>query len=174
MSRLGLFILLALAVACTASPPTPPTRNSAYCAELFDQLDTIERTVLAPRDGSFAFPDLWQMQIARIQQARCLTLTRDLVGLEQLGEDLAPQARPAGPALRPVAVQAGVVTNMDDDARARAFFEKLGFRARSVGAPRLGRRIYVEATSPQALQQILSIAQQAGFIGPYPSRYVTF
>ena len=45
--------------------------------------------------------------------------------------------RHAGPVLsRPVAVQVGVVTNDHDVGRAIAFFNRLGYRARSVGSPR--------------------------------------
>ena len=67
-----------------------------------------------------------------------------------------------------------IVTNMADEARSLAFFQALGYRARTVGAPDLGTRVYVEARSLGDIQNIVSIATNAGFIGPYPSRYVTF
>jgi hypothetical protein len=171
MTRIGLTVPLALVIACAVNSPRG---DDAYCAELFDQLDAIEQTIVVPRPLPLAFPDFRQQQLARIRQAGCLTMTADLAGMEDLGQRLEP-ATGAGAAFpRPVAVQVGVVTSMQDDARAKAFFESLGYRARSVGAPGLGRKVYVEATSQEALQAIVSIARQAGFIGPYPSRYVTF
>jgi hypothetical protein len=69
---------------------------------------------------------------------------------------------------RPVAVQVGVVTNDDDVGRAIAFFSRLGYRARSVGAPRLGARVYVEARTLGDIERIVGLAQKAGFVGPTP------
>jgi hypothetical protein len=155
---------LLVVIGCAAGP-TPPSDN-ATCAALFDGLDAID---FLPVVGF----DFRQMQLARLRQARCLTFSADIAGLEAIVVPAGPAA--AGPVLRPrVAVQAGVVTNMEDDARARAFFERLGYRARSVGAPGLGRRIYVEATTQGEIGEIVGIAGQAGFVGAYPSRFVIF
>ena len=71
-------------------------------------------------------------------------------------------------------MQVGVVTNDEDAGRAIAFFNRLGYRARSVGSPGLGTRVYVEARTLGEIETIVGLAQEAGFIGPYPSRYVTF
>ena len=82
---------------------------------------------------------------------------------------------PGGPTLgRPVAVQAGVVTSDADAGRARAFFEGLGYRARTQGSPRLGTRVFVEARTAGQVEDIVAIAGQAGFVGAFPSRYVVF
>ena len=82
---------------------------------------------------------------------------------------------PGGPALgRPVAVQAGVVTSDADAGRARAFFEGLGYRARTQGSPRLGTRVFVEARTVGQVEDIVGVAGQAGFVGAFPSRFVTF
>jgi hypothetical protein len=161
---------LALGLVACAPATRPPPGDAGYCATLFDQLDAIE---FGPRPGMVGF-DFRQQQIARIQQAKCLTFTRDLEGLEGLGARLAPHTPPGGPALRPVAVQAGVVTNMEDAGRTRAFFEGLGYRVRTRGSPRLGTRVYVEARTAGQVEDIVAIAREAGFVGPYPSRFVTF
>jgi hypothetical protein len=119
--------------------------------------------------------DFRQMQLARIRQARCLTFTRNLVGLDTAGGPVAPRDLRSGPALsRPVSVQVGVVTNDIDAGRSIAFFNHLGYRARSVGSQGLGTRVYVEARTLGDIETIIGTAQQAGFIGSYPSRYVTF
>jgi hypothetical protein len=152
--------------ACAAGPP--PLPSNAVCAALFDRLDVIEFT---PQTG-FGF-DFRQAQLARIREGRCLTFTREISGLETF--EARPAPAPTGLGLRPtVAVQAGVVTNMDDDARALAFFQRFGYRARSVGSAGLGRRIYVEATTQGAVLDIVALAGAAGFVGAYPSRFVAF
>ena len=73
-----------------------------------------------------------------------------------------------------VAVQAGVVTNDQDAGRAIAFFNRFGYRARSVGSPRLGARVYVAARTLGEIETIVGLARGAGFIGSYASRYVVF
>ena len=156
-------------MACVNQPP--PSDNS-YCAVLFDQLDGFELP-LAPIAVGF---DFRQMQLARIRQARCITFSDRLAGMDALARQIVPHAIPGGPGsfLPPVAVQAGVVTNPQDEARALTFFSALGYRARSVGWPELGTRIYVEAKTANQIADIVSVAQQAGFVGPYPSNWVRF
>jgi hypothetical protein len=78
----------------------------------------------------------------------------------------------AGPAIPPVSLHAGVVANMQDDARARAFFEGQGVPARSVGSAPLGRRIYLGPfATVGALDQTRDLALRAGFVAPYPARF---
>jgi hypothetical protein len=162
-----LVVILALA-ACSNQPPPS---NNAYCATLFDQLDAME---FVPQPQALYF-DFRQTQLARIRQAGCITFTRNLVGMEAVAESLISHERPAGLPLRSrVAVQAGVVTNPQDEARALAFFEGLGYRVRSVGWPELATRVYVEALTVDQIGDIVSLAQRAGFVGPYASRWVTF
>ena len=68
-------------------------------------------------------------------------------------------------------LHAGVVTNMEDDARARAFFAEHGVRARSIGSAPLGRRIYIGPFATQgALDSAVQLAVGAGFASPYPGR----
>jgi hypothetical protein len=67
-----------------------------------------------------------------------------------------------------------VVTNPQDEVRALAFFQGLGYRARSVGWPELGTRVYVEALTVAQIDDIVAMAQRAGFVGPYASRWVAF
>jgi hypothetical protein len=56
----------------------------------------------------------------------------------------------------------------------RTFFAANGFRTRTVGYAGLGTRVYVEARSPSEAQAIVVLARQAGFVGPYLSRYALF
>lgn len=169
LASAGAWSALAFLLGCAAA--SPPPGNGQYCAQLFDQLDSYD---FLPVPGGPAF-DFRQMQIARIQQARCLTFTRNLVGIEAKGGQTSGREPPSGPVLsRAVAVQVGVVTNVDDAGRAIAYFNRLGYRARSVGSPRLGTRVYAEARTLGDIQTIVGLAQEAGFIGPYPSRYVVF
>ena len=78
----------------------------------------------------------------------------------------------SGAAIAPIYLHVGIVTSSEDDARARAFFEGQGLRARSVGAPGLGRRVYVGPfASAGALEGGRALAFQAGFAYPYPARF---
>jgi hypothetical protein len=149
----------------------PPPGDDAYCAQLFDQLDAMD---FVPQPGGFTL-DFRQMQLARIRQARCITFSDELAGMEALGGELVSHVLPGGPVFRtPVAVQAGVVTNPGDESRALGFFAGIGYRARSVGWPELGTRVYVGARTPDQIADIVSIAQQAGFVGSYPSNWARF
>ncbi len=151
-----------------AEVQTPGPSRDAWCAQLFDQLDGYD---WLPTPGF----DFRQMQLARIRQAHCLTFTRDLAGMEAAtGRVPAPPVSGSAAFQRARAVQAGVVTNAEDNSRGMAFFAANGFRSRSVGYPGLGIRLYVEARSPDDIERIVELARSAGFVGPYPSRYVLF
>ena len=83
-----------------------------------------------------------------------------------------PPVVDGGPAIPPVSLHAGVVTNMADDADARAFFEAHGVPARSIGSPGLGRRIYLGPFRTQAaLDGARDLAVRAGFAYPYPASF---
>jgi len=162
---------ISLGLAGCATVNSPPPSDNAYCAWLFDRLDAID---FGPQPAVIGF-DFRQSLIASIQQNKCLTFTRNLTELEAVGARLAPHTPPAGPALRaPVAVQAGVVTNIGDEGRARAFFEGLGYRARTQGSSRLGTRVFVEARTLGQIEDIVAIAGQAGFVGAFPSRFAAY
>ncbi len=166
-TKAGVLALALLAVGGCAGASRPPAADDATCARLLDQFDAYEAL---PTPGF----DFRQMQLAKIRQYGCLTFSRQLTGLE--GAAVArPAGVPQGPRLAaPVAVHAGVVTSDADAARAVAFFEGLGYRARSVGTSRLGARVYVEARSAADIEQILASARDAGFVGPYVSRFARF
>jgi hypothetical protein len=109
------------------------------------------------------------MQAQRIRQAGCITLTRDIARMEAVG---GPPVADSGSAIAPVGLHAGVVTNMQDDGRARAFFAAHGVPARSVGSAPLGRRVYLGPFATRgALDQARDLALRAGFIAPYPARF---
>ena len=164
--------LLALALVACAPVAAPPPGDDAWCASRFEQLDAID---FGPRPALTGGFDFRQSLIAQVHQGRCLTFGDDIAGLEALGARLAPRSAPGGPALRrPVAVQAGVVTSDADAGRARAFFEGLGYRARTQGSPRLGTRVFVEARTVGQVDDIVGVAGQAGFVGAFPSAWVRF
>ena len=165
-------VVLALGLAACAPATPPPPAGSATCAGLFEQLDAID---FGPRPALVGGFDFRQSLIAQVQQNRCLTFTRNLEGLEGLAASLAPHAPPGGPPFGgAVAVQVGVVTNDADAGRARAFFEGLGYRARTQGSPRLGTRVFVEARTAGQVEDIVALAGEAGFVGAFPSAWVRF
>ena len=96
--------VVAAMLAVPACAGQPPPADDAYCAMLFDQFDAF---VFTPQPWGLTF-DFRQMQLARIRQARCITFTADLAGMDAAAKSLAGHRPPAGMALQaPVAVAAG-------------------------------------------------------------------
>lgn len=173
--RLSLFLAAALALAgCTAGPGPSPEASRAsgnQCVVLFQRFDVL-RAMYPDNQRRYenrVAPPLVEQQAQLIRQAGCITLTRDLAGMKAIPPSTLVNS---GPAIAPISLHVGVVTNMEDDARARAFFEAHGVPARSVGSAPLGRRIYVGPFATQgALDQARDLALRAGFIAPYPARF---
>ena len=171
--RLLLVLAAALLLAaCVQGGPAGPSRASGNtCIGLFQQFDILEQMYPSNqrRYENRVAPPPVETQAQLVRNAGCITQTRDIAGMEAVG---GPAVTDSGPAIRPVALHAGVVTNMQDDARARAFFEAHGVAARSVGSAPLGRRIYVGPFATQgALDQARDLALRAGFVAPYPARF---
>jgi len=176
-SILRVATLAAALAACAAVPEQ--TTDPSRCVRLFtefDSLESITRPDLDDRFGSSAFDFQLVAVTNALRQNRCLTMNRDLADLDALAAARAGfLPADSGAAIRPVAVHVGVVTSMADDARVRAFFETLGYRATSIGSARLGRRIHVgPVASEGALAELVGIAREAGFVAPYASRTFRF
>ena len=162
----GLLLAL-LAGGCAAGPgPVGADRSPERCLAAFQRYDLVKASMSTPsgRRDRMAIPPALQRPVQDLQEARCLTRSDDL--------DLAAAAPPVvagGAAIAPVAVHAGVVMSSEDDAAAQAFFEANGVPARSIGAPGLGRRIYLGPFATQGgLDGGLALARAAGFASPYP------
>ena len=171
--RLPLALAAALGLAaCVQGQASGPSRASGNaCVALYQEFDVLQRMYPNNQrryENRVAAP-LVEAQAQRVRQAGCITLSRDIAGME------ATEGGPvtdSGPAIAPISLHAGVVTNMGDDARARAFFEGRGVAARSVGSAPLGRRIYLGPFATQgALDQARDLALRAGFVAPYPARF---
>ena len=111
-----------------------------------------------------------------LRQQGCLTRSSDLDGMEALFARLSPHViTNSGAPIRATAVHVGIVMSIPDEARATRFFRGLGYRSRGIGAPGLGRRIYIGPfTSQGALDEALEIAREAGFISPYAAQHTRF
>ena len=172
-ARSALALAAAMALLGCAAPPPPsvpgPSRGAgAECVALFRHFDYLERTLSIPWRERWTVAPEFMRSADRLRQADCFTLTTDL-SLDAPAPDR-PAAMPT--AIQPIALHAGVVTNMADDAAARARFEAGGVRARSVGHPALGRRIYLGPfASEEALVHARDLAISAGFDYPYPARF---
>jgi len=139
------------------------------CVALYQKFDILDK--MYPGQGRRyerrVAPPLVEAQAQRVRNAGCITLTSDLAGMDAAA---GPPITDSGPAITPVSLHVGAVTNMQDDAAARAFFEAHGVPARSIGSAPLGRRIYVGPFATQgALDQTRDLALRAGFIAPYPA-----
>ena len=140
VARPALLALL-LAGGCAAdSGPDAGRGDPERCVALFQTYDAINASMSTPsgKRDRMPIPSALQRPVGDLQQAGCLTLSDEL--------DLAVAGAPVtdgGAAIDPVGLHAGVVTSMEDEAAARAFFSERGVPARSIGAPGLGRRIYL-------------------------------
>ncbi len=164
------FLLLVTLLAGCAVPAPPQWRaDGPTCVAMFQEYD--RRLKLFP-DESIWRPgrmvDPWvEAQGARLRDAGCLTSTAQIIGLDSASADPIVES---GPAIRPVSLHIGAVSSMEDDARVRAFFEARGVRARSVGDPMLGRRIYLGPFATEGgLQGAATLARSIGFTAPYPA-----
>ena len=159
--------LLAAGGAPAASGRAPA--DSATCVALFQRFDVLQRMYPNNRQRyqNRVAPPPVAAQAQLVRNAGCITSTAELAPMEGLAPGVVADA---GPAIAPVQLHAGVVTNMQDDARARAFFEAHGVRARSIGSAPLGRRVYIGPFATQgALDRARDLAVRAGFASPYPA-----
>jgi hypothetical protein len=173
-----LFTLLAVAAAlCVGGATGVP--DPAVCAGLFRTYDSAVRHY---PDNFFDddFRPILRAPVSRASQrlrnAGCLTMAYDLDGLPALAQRLGPyRIVDSGPQIRPTPVHLGIVTSIYDEGRVTQFFRGLGYRSRGIGAPTLGRRIYIGVFTTQgALDQALAVAREAGFIAPYAATYTRF
>jgi hypothetical protein len=164
----GLLAAALLAAGGAAAAAGRAPADSATCVALFQRFDVLQWMYPNTRQryqNRVAPPVAAQAQLVR--NAGCLTTTAELAGMEGLAPGTVADA---GPAIAPVQLHAGAVTNMQDDARTRAFFEAHGVRARSIGSAPLGRRIYIGPFATQgALDRARDLAVRAGFASPYPA-----
>ncbi len=156
---------------CAGTTGPEATRgDSASCVAAFQWYDSVEASMSTPsgRADRMSIPPALQVPVGRIQSLGCLTLSDELAPMATATR---PPIADSGAAIQPTSIHAGVVTNMADEANALAFFNRHGARARSIGAPGLGRRIYLGPFATQgALDQARDLAVAAGFSAPYPSR----
>ncbi len=173
---LGLAICAAWLGGC--APGGPGARNvpagPAECVALFQQFDALERirSSVIGRNDDRTVDSVLLRQGQRLQFERCFTSRDDLEAgnLDLAERDGAIAAH--GTRIAPIAVHAGVVSNMADDRRMKAHFQTLGFQARSVGHAALGRRIYLGPVGTDAeLARAMEAARRAGFASPYPARF---
>lgn len=173
----GSLLGLALLIGCAAPAAQPPSRAET-CVALYGQYDYYSQ--MSPRrltdDGTIALPGNLSRLTQQLISNGCLTMSDDLAGLEQLGARLGfRKPVDSGPAIRPTAVQVGVLTSFTDVTRATVFFGNLGYQTRTIGADGLGRRLYIgPLVSEGAMNQAMDTARQAGFISPYPSKIFRF
>jgi hypothetical protein len=177
MRRALSFLLPAVAAACVGG--AAPVADPAVCAGLFRTYDSAVRHYpdnFFDEDGGQILRSPVSRVSQRLRNAGCLTMPEDLDGLPALAQRLAPyRIVDSGPPIRPMPVHLGIVTGIYDEGRVTQFFRGLGYRSRGIGAPTLGRRIYIGVFTTQgALDQALAVAREAGFIAPYAARFTRF
>lgn len=147
----------------------PGPADGPACVAMFQKFDVLQwmypNNKRQYQNRSAQPPVATQAQLVR--NSGCLTTSAELAGMERVQPGTVANS---GAAIAPTTLHAGVVTNMEDDARARAFFAAHGVQARSIGSAPLGRRIYIGPfTTDGALQNARALAIGAGFASPYPA-----
>ncbi len=174
-------VLLAALAGCTGTAATRP-RDPAVCAALFDDYATAawlypnNRVAINDDDSMVIIPAALDRPTRLLRNNGCLTLSSDIDGMPALAERLSPHAvTDSGAPIPAATVQVGVVLSIYDEGRATQFFRGLGYRSRGIGAPALGRLLYIGPfTSQGALDEAMSIAREAGFIAPIVARHTKF
>lgn len=174
--------LLASLAGCAGLPSRPPLGDPDNCRAQFQRYDQAVRLFgsaggsLAP-EGHTTQPSAVSRAANAIMTGGCLTSGNDLRGIEALQAELGLRTPVnSGVAITPTAVHVGVLTGGFVDAgRAVAFFQSQGYQTRTIGAERLGRRLYIgPVTSQGALDQAIALAARAGFPSAYPSDLFQF
>ncbi|MBP7000473.1 hypothetical protein [Amaricoccus sp.] len=183
MRRAAALALAALTLAGCAGGIPPQSRDRSACVGLFRQFDiyanAMPNEARDPWTGRERTPwPLFQYRQLLVQNG-CTTRPDDLARLDAV----AAARKAAGwrladsgpPAPYPGSVHAGTVTSDAEAARAVAFFEGLGIRATSIGAPGLGRRVFIGPFRSQgAVGEAIRLAAEAGFVAPYASQFYRF
>ncbi len=171
--------LLAPLLAAACVPPQVADRS--VCPGLFIEYDRYAQfrqvQVRNPLTGRETLDPLLQRQTLLLIQNDCQTRSRDLAGLDAVAQARRGETIVEGGAAlgRPVAVHIGALTSEADAARAVALFRELGVQATSIGNQQLGRRVYAgPVTTQAALDRILAISFEAGFVASYPSEFFRF
>ena len=156
-----------LLTACASGGAPDAARDAERCVFYFNQYDLATTTypteVRSARGGGYSLNPAIQRSIAWLRDGDCLTMNAELDGMAALGESLKPFERVQGGAAMPA------------EAAAVAFFEGLGYPVRTVGAPQLGRRVFVGPfTTQEAFDQALGVAREAGFASAYGTRRIRF
>ena len=177
--RFGLLAALAFAALSACSAPSPRSEGRGACEVLFIEYDRLERFSLSgmARVGTPGLPSRRTQVEVLLVRNDCLTRETDLAGLEAAVAARAGRGIAEGGAAlpRPVVLHLGAVTSGAGAARSVAAIESLGLRATSVGAPRLGRRVYAgPILTEDGLADVIGFAGEAGFRTPYVSETFRF
>ena len=178
LGRAGLFATLALSGAlCGLLAPAGARAQDPFnprCPGLFEIYEAASRMTGAMGNQPRMTTSSQVREAARLlRMGDCLTFTDQLAPMATLGAEAGARARVnSGPSIPPTSVHIGIVTSMADEARVIDFFAARGLRARGLGAPYLGRRIYVGPfATAGALEGAMTLARDAGFAYPYPSDF---
>ena len=169
-----------LLTACASGGAPDAARDAERCVFHFEQYDiattTFPNEPRSARGGGYVLNPVIQRSISLLRDGDCLTMIAELDGMAELGESLQPFERArGGTVVPPMALHAGMVTSTSAEAASVAFFEGLGYPVRTVGAPQLGRRVFVGPfTTQEALDQALGVAREAGFASAYGTRRIRF
>lgn len=170
-------VLLAVAGCADGLIADQPSRGDpAVCTDLFLKYDRTARLYPANAFGTDdspapMVPPALERPSRLLVREGCLTSSADLDAMPALAASLSGhRVTDSGPSIPPTPLHVGIVTGIEDEREATRFFRGLGYRSRGIGAPKLGRRLYIGPFGSQgALDEAITIAREAGFIAPIPT-----
>jgi len=174
------FAAALLLTACATGNAPDAGREADRCVFHFNQYDIATTTFPTERYSSrargYILSPAVQRSISFLRSGDCLTMNAELDGMAALGDSLQPFEPVRGvTAIPQVSLHAGIVTSTSAETGAVVFFQSLGYTVRTVGAPQLGRRVFVGPfTTQESLDQALDVARDAGFESAYGTRRIRF
>lgn len=167
---IGAGLTVAALVGC--APAGGPASRRDACERQFRAYDTATRMFSGGGfEENFTLDPNIARKAQRLIEEDCLTRDRDLAAIYAMEVPPAPAA-PAGARIDPIWLHAGIVPGFATELEARSFFGRIGYPVRGIGAPMLGRRIYIGPFDTEgALAEAARVAAEAGFVAPYPRRF---
>lgn len=159
-----------------AAPASAAAPTEEVCTRLFQRFDRDILMFSSPgQTEDLLLSRNAQGSAQRLMEVGCVTREADLAPLDALARELrGTLTGESGAPIERIWLHVGIVPGISSEVALRGFFADIGLRARGIGAPTLGRRIYVGPfVTEGGLAEAAAIARRAGFVAPYPRRFGT-
>ncbi len=168
--------VVAMVAATCAAPSGGAAASAEVCTRLFRHFDRDVLMFSSPgQTEDLLLSRNAQGSAQRLMEVGCVTREGDLAPLDALARELrGTLTGETGAPIPRIWLHVGIVPGIATEVQVRGFFADVGLRARGIGAPTLGRRIYVGPfVTEGGLAEAAEVARRAGFVAPYPRRFGT-